>query len=314
MQRVIGIVLIVALALLAQTPVPSPFIGGSNASGSVTSVGLAGTANQITVTGSTPITSAGSWTLSIPTSPTLPGTTTGTFSGNLTGNVTGNVTGNLTGAVTGNASTATALAANPTNCSAGNYPLGIDASGNVNNCTAAPAAGGLVLVEQHTASSSAALNFTTCISSTYDEYEINVINVLPATNSVTLNMQVSTDGGSTYVTGANYEYARNFNSTTSGGPGSSNDAAATGIPWWLGDLSNTATLGLSGTGRFFNPGSSTALKSIIYSIFGTSAAGARYYMAYAGAYTANTAVNAFRFIASSGNLASGTVRCYGVSK
>ena len=65
--------------------------------GTVTSVGLVGTANQITVTGSSPITGSGSWTLSIPTNPTLPGTTTGTFSGNLTGNVTGNVTGNASG-------------------------------------------------------------------------------------------------------------------------------------------------------------------------------------------------------------------------
>src|SRR5262245_37180051 len=97
----------------------------SASAGSVTSVGLLGTANQITVSGTSPITSSGSWTLSIPTNPTLPGTTTGTFSGNLTGNVTGN------------ASTATALAANPTNCSAGNYPLGVDAQGNVENCTAA---------------------------------------------------------------------------------------------------------------------------------------------------------------------------------
>ena len=103
-------------------------------SGTVTSVGLAGTSNQITVTGATPITTSGSWTLSIPTNPTLPGTTTGTFSGNLTGNVTGN------------ASTATALAANPTNCTAGNYPLGIDASGNVESCTPAAGAGTVTLI------------------------------------------------------------------------------------------------------------------------------------------------------------------------
>lgn len=38
----------------------------SGGSGTVTSVGLAGTANQVTVTGSTPITSSGSWTLSLP--------------------------------------------------------------------------------------------------------------------------------------------------------------------------------------------------------------------------------------------------------
>ena len=64
-------------------------ISGGGGGGTVTSVGLIGTANEITVTGSSPITGSGSWTLSIPNSPTLPGTTTGTFSGNVTGNVTG---------------------------------------------------------------------------------------------------------------------------------------------------------------------------------------------------------------------------------
>lgn len=41
------------------------------------------------------------------------------------------------GALTGNASTATALAANGTNCSAGSYALGVDASGNAEGCTVA---------------------------------------------------------------------------------------------------------------------------------------------------------------------------------
>lgn len=39
--------------------------------------------------------------------------------------------------LSGNASTATALAANGTNCSAGSYPLGVDASGNAESCTVA---------------------------------------------------------------------------------------------------------------------------------------------------------------------------------
>lgn len=39
----------------------------------------------------------------------------------------------------GNVATATALAANGTNCSAGNYPLGVDASGNAESCTASSA-------------------------------------------------------------------------------------------------------------------------------------------------------------------------------
>lgn len=49
--------------------------------------------------------------------------------------VTGMTYSNLTGAVTGNASTATALAANGANCNAGEYPLGVNASGAVETCT-----------------------------------------------------------------------------------------------------------------------------------------------------------------------------------
>lgn len=48
------------------------------AGGTVTSVGLVGTANQLTVTGTSPITSSGSWTISVPTNPVLPGTVSAT--------------------------------------------------------------------------------------------------------------------------------------------------------------------------------------------------------------------------------------------
>lgn len=94
-------------------------LGSATTTGVVSARTITGTANQISVANGD---CTGNPTLSIPTSPTLPGTTTGTFSG----------------ALTGNASTATALAANPTNCSAGNFPLGVDASGASENCTALP--------------------------------------------------------------------------------------------------------------------------------------------------------------------------------
>lgn len=60
----------------------------------VSSVTVAGTTNQIAVSGTCTITSTGTCTVGFPSGGvTLPATTTGTFSGNLTGNVTGNVTG-----------------------------------------------------------------------------------------------------------------------------------------------------------------------------------------------------------------------------
>jgi len=97
------------------------------AAGGVTSA--TGTANQIAVSAAT-----GAVTFSIPTNPTLPGTTTGTFSGNLTGNVSGS-----SGSTTGNAATATALAANPTDCSSNQFANAIAANGNL-TCAALAAA------------------------------------------------------------------------------------------------------------------------------------------------------------------------------
>lgn len=52
-------------------------------------------------------------------------------------------TGGFSGNISGNASTATALVANGANCSVGYYPLGINASGAVESCTAIPEVTGL---------------------------------------------------------------------------------------------------------------------------------------------------------------------------
>lgn len=107
-------------------------LGVTTTTGTVASRTITGTSNQISVSNGD---CSGNPTLSIPSSPTLPGTTSGTFSGN------------LTGTVTGNASTATALAANGNNCSAGSGARGVDASGAAENCTdfmEEPAGNGIV--------------------------------------------------------------------------------------------------------------------------------------------------------------------------
>jgi len=67
------------------------------------------------------------------------GTLTGTYA-STTGITATNIwattfTGDLVGDVTGNADTASALAANGANCNAGEYPLGVDDAGAVENCT-----------------------------------------------------------------------------------------------------------------------------------------------------------------------------------
>ncbi len=173
--------------------------------------------------------------------------------------------------------------------------------------------GGLVLVEQHTASSSASLDFTTCISSTYDEYQIDLLNVLPATNNVDLQMRMSTDGGMTYDTSTIYD--NNFLvwlsnttavSTTSGATANIVQQSA----------SNSSAFGLSMKLTFASPASSSANKAVYGSGTGADASSGTRLIGWSVAnfYESLSSVNAFQFRVTSGNIASGTIRCYGLAK
>ena len=92
--------------------------------------------------------------------------------------------------------------------------------------------GGLVLLEQHTASASASLDFTTGITSTYDQYIVEIIQIVPTTDAVPIALQVSTDGGSSYDTGNNYQWAAfrasNAGSATAGSSATDSIALAAG--------------------------------------------------------------------------------------
>jgi hypothetical protein len=108
-------------------------------SGTVTSV-AATVPSILAVTGS-PITSSGTLAFSLATQaanqvfagPTSGGAATPTFRALASADIPANAAN-----TSGNAATATALAANGANCSAGSFPLGVDASGASETCTALP--------------------------------------------------------------------------------------------------------------------------------------------------------------------------------
>ncbi len=172
--------------------------------------------------------------------------------------------------------------------------------------------GGLVLREQRTASTSASLNFTTCISSSYDDYVIRLVNVVPASNAVALGIRVSTDGGATYDA-TNGRYPSPGQYWYSAGTDFSN-ATTTYFTLTI-NLSSNSAYGLTGSYTLSNPLDSTLHKLIVgqHTNFdsGLSAVIGWNRM---GEYNQAVAVNAFQVLASTGNLASGTVRCYGVAK
>jgi hypothetical protein len=175
--------------------------------------------------------------------------------------------------------------------------------------------GGLVLLEQHTANNtSAELDFTSCISATYDEYEIEILNLVPATNGTTLYMQFSANGGTSYDGGTDYWYAFVYEGLNASTSGTGQSQTSTGIllasSW--GTSVNPTTVG---TLKLYNPASTTNGKQVLFQDFITESSSCctSYNLNGTGVWNSLSAANAFRFIVSSGNLSSGTIRVYGLT-
>lgn len=320
-------------AALAQTPQPSPFIGGGTSSGTGDVVGpSSATDTAIAIYDSTTgklIKNTGC-TINANNQVSCPGGAafgaasgktgfelfTGVTSGSAGFTVAdvagtqilymlpvGSGAANSVLSDTGAATCPTLPAGSPTNC----HQLAWVPNGGGGGTP------GLVLIEQHTASASATLDFTSCITSTYDEYQIHMVSLIPATNTVSIYMRMSTDGGSTYDSGTNYEWGRYYIST-GGSAASGANGSYTGIAWWDTDMGNASSGGLNGVATLYNPLSAAVYKLVDLSVMGVSATGGYFKNMFIQRWKNTAAMNAFRFVASSGNLTSGTVRCYGVTK
>ena len=171
-----------------------------------------------------------------------------------------------------------------------------------------------VLLEQHTASSSATLDFTTFISSTYDDYQFRFLGLVNATNSQDLLCRMGTGGGPSWDTGANYSY-ENFVWRA----GASAVSGATGVTsikmnFNGATVSNAQTgIAVSGHANFYLPQNTTFWKEIngIASYWDASF---RVNNNFDGRYESTTAVTGVRFFFASGNITSGIIRVYGLGK
>ena len=172
--------------------------------------------------------------------------------------------------------------------------------------------GALVLLEQHTASGSASLDFTTGISATYDEYMVEFVDVAPATNNVDLLMLLSTNGGSSYDSGANYARQTRLDQSTFNTVAGGNSGLTALIA--ITNVSNGATYAVNLSGKLWAPGSTAHYKTFTFQGIYRNNDGSFYSFVGAGTYISTTAVNAFQVKFSSGNIASGTVRLYGIAK
>lgn len=165
--------------------------------------------------------------------------------------------------------------------------------------------------ETHSASNSASLDFTTVLSSAHDAYQIILKDIVTATDSTSLGLRFSTNGGSTYDSGANYDWVTNVvflaggSTPTQSLQGTHNDT----LIQLAASQSNAAAGGLSGSFILTGVNSTSDNKRLsgTYANKGSAAGAATETGQVGGSYNSTTAVNALRIIAGSGNITSGTV-------
>lgn len=179
---------------------------------------------------------------------------------------------------------------------------------------AAPSSSGsYTLLNTLTASSSATLSDTSNITNTYNAYEIVLTNLVPATNAVTLELQVHSGGAF-----KNSGYVQNQLRWTGTSTASSvtattflplsNDGAAD-VP----NVATVATTGVSGTIRVYSPSGVTVPTRWTGQLAYINTGSASFGVMLNGFWNTAGAVDGFQVLFSSGNIASGTIKIYGIT-
>lgn len=165
---------------------------------------------------------------------------------------------------------------------------------------------GDVLLATASISNVAAVDFTGLIDGTYDEYVLRLNAVVPATNGQDLILQPSTNNGSSWLSGS---FSR-VQSTTAGGAASVSAAEGASIVLVNAGSNAGADGGVSGEVRLYRQAAAgqSRLKWALNSNTGTAGVNVD------GSGFAAQGVNALRLAFSSGNVASGIARLYGVRK
>jgi hypothetical protein len=183
------------------------------------------------------------------------------------------------------------------------------------------ASGSLVLLNTNTITSGvSSSSFTSNINSTYDTYLFKFINIHPATDSADLTFNGSTDGGSNYnttkTTTSFYGYHNEGDSAAALAYEPSHDIAqGTGYCQIGGDaLGADNDQSCSGEMYLFSPSSSTFVKHFIINMNTLTEADYSVNQYTAGYMNITSAVNAVDFKMSTGNIDSGVIKMYGLSK
>jgi len=181
-----------------------------------------------------------------------------------------------------------------------------------------PSAGALTFISSTDISAAATYDFTGFTAASYDSYVLNVMNLIPATDDVSLELLTSSNGGSSFDTGASdYSWGAISSNDTTNTTDASDDSIR---------INGSTAHALYRFGSAANEdGGSFALhimaphltKRTTFHWIGT------YFSAYTaselqmfsggGARLSSADVDGIRLVFSSGNIESGTITAYGLA-
>ena len=169
----------------------------------------------------------------------------------------------------------------------------------------ASASGALIELAKRTASNSAAISFTSIVSSSYSTYFLNYSNVVPATADTTLNLQISTNNGSSWIA-SSYEGGCLVLNWSTGGQFYSSSTSSAVLTNIIGNSQN----GLAGNTWLYNLQNSQGFLCRGTAVYVASTPQAT--MDDHFGWNTNTSVNAIRLVMNAGNITSGTFTLYGL--
>jgi len=180
--------------------------------------------------------------------------------------------------------------------------------------------GNLTLLTTATASSSATLDFTSSIDSTYDSYMFKFIDIHPATDDTRLTFQSDTGTNTNYnqtITSTCFQAKHSEADDDSGlaYQAGNDQQQGTGFQRITDSIGNANDASAVGSLHIFNPSSSTFVKHFIcrtQHMVGASGVGSKD-LYYAGYFNTTTALTRFQFKMASGNIDAGQISLYGIS-
>ena len=190
-----------------------------------------------------------------------------------------------------------------------------DDGGNVAQLTKDGGIASWTLLDTQTAAGSSSLDFTAGIDGTHDIYMFVLAGVVPATDSTSLRLRIDTDGGVSFDDATVYKYSALVLQDDVDGDTYSVIRATAANRIQLSDaIGNGADEGIQGVVHMFDPARSGVRTRFTYHTVSLDGAGELNVVQGGGQHPTTTNVDAVQFFMSSGNIASGTIKLYGLTK